>query len=1273
VPLPIRRPAVIVAATLALAIATASAQTAAAPAHPGHAAAPAPAQPQPPMRSWADYWKAVRAHQIASEPDPRVMIKRLTQQPQFHSQFQPEGGPVGNQSFTPYFSGADTTVSFYSTVLWGGLYRQPDCSLDEVLVGNPRQYDALQSIPHYEQYLHTISGLTTTVDKYPNGCDDPGTPPTMQQLAYAGKSASGDFIAAHFDFANPSNLYIPLASTSKLVSEQTYSPAYNIYGVLAADFNGDGKMDLAVSDTSDSAGTIPQISILLGNGDGTFQSPTQITGYNFLGVVAGDFNGDGKVDLEATILKGTGDYQLLFFAGKGNGSFASPVVTDTGSTEKLVTLPAKLTSGGPLDIVAWDVTFSGFNSTATLDLLQNNGSATFTSKPSTFTSSQYNTVSVGDLNNDGKLDLVVNSYSDNAIDVLKGNGDGTFTLQYIYPTVFSPNASVITDLDGDGNADIFIGLSGAGGFGPLVGEGGAGQALLGHGDFTFSTPAQLQPLNSTTTFGESASSLVVADLNGDSKQDLAVLGQNASSPNSAVVNTFLGNGTSALANGSSITFSLSNAAYTPDSLLAVPLNGTSPIDLVVAGLNPANSEGAVQAAINNGSGSFTVNSTLLDLPAPVESIVAADFNGDGKADLAFILNDNNQDAADALYLALGNGDGTFKTPTILNSAIEYGGLVVTADVNNDGKPDLIVIPVTSTNYYSSSALVYLNKGGGSFSSPTSLTSPDGANLYYAVAGNFTGSGHMDLALIGTTDEFDFNTYLFAGNGSGGFTYSSTSSLGPNFVSQAIAVDVNQDGVLDLVANGCCGLATPLVALGKGGGAFYPAQPFNSPTSAAGVQAINLNGDKYPDLVFILSSGASAGGVVPVVNHYANAPNVTKAATTVTVPNPGTYAQGQTVYIYLTVTENSAAGQPAGTVSLLSGSTVLQTATLEGGSAYFSLPTTGYQPGTFNLTVDYSGDNFNLPSSATVPVVIQYLTETTLTVTPPAINYDGTVTLTSHVTRPLGTGNPTGYVEFFYNGGNSVLANVPIVNGVATLNASVKGYPAGQYVLQAGYYGEGTNGIDADSSSPLVNTSIAPEGLTATTTSLALSPNPITYGQKADLIATVAKGTGSGAPTGTVTFFAEFYGTTYNLGTVPLSNGVASASASTAGFGYTGFFILHAIYNGNSSTYTSTSSDLSIYLRPTSYVYFPQATYTVTSGQSLTLTAEVPQESYYPVNGTLTFSANGAKLATVQVTNNQATFTGSTNGLPKGNYTVTATYNGDQYNGTGSGTATVTIQ
>jgi hypothetical protein len=1274
-----RRFAIAAVAMLALALTPAFAQ------HP--TPPPAPGVPPPPPslsetfrgRSWGDLWRAEYA---------RVSAARHNESAAIHGRVagaaasvHHDGGPLGTETYSPYFSGTDTSLGFPDAFsLYAGAKRESNCSLTELIGGFNQngQYAIFQSITSFEKYLHTISGLTTTVDKFPNGCNDPIASGEQYRGVALGQIKNGNYAGASYSYTYDDAVYVGVFSESNgvytNVSNSDYRVGYNVSGIVAADFNGDGYNDMAVLDTSDTGGTSPQISILIANGDGTYKSPVQIpAGIAIFGIVTGDFNGDKKQDIVASAEKSSGDYELLFFAGNGDGTFKSPVATDTGATERLVAQPDDVNGDGKLDIIAWDISSTAEPRVATLDALINNGSASFTPTLSV-TAPNFFPVYAEDINNDGKDDLIYTDTLNNTLVVLQGDGAGHFTYKATYPTVFFPDSSYVSDYDGDGNPDLLVGVGGLYGAAPV--SQGAGEILLGNGDFTFSTPASPQPIASNVTFSSGGpQSFAVADLNGDGKQDLAVVGHTSATPSSIAVTTFLNSYAANLGNGTTVNFTLASGnGY--GIVLAAPLSGSSPNSLVVVGNDSSNSSPAIQAAINNGSGSFTVKSTVLDLPAPVSSIVSADFNGDGKSDLAFILDDSNSDSADALYTARGNGDGTFQAPVILDSAINDGGHVFSADVNGDGKPDLIAIQATSGYSY---VRVYLNQGT-SFAAPVTFSTPDGATLTWVMPADFNGDGKLDLGLIGYSASggpFDANLYVFTGNKTANFTYASTSPLGSGGAATGVAIDMNHDGILDVVVDGCCGAANPAAILGKGGNAFYPPQTFVVPQSAFGVQAINLNADAYPDLVFSLYD-YSAAVIAPLINHYGNAPSTSKAATVITAPTSTTAIQSYNLSLYASVAETSAAGQPSGTVTLSYGSNVLQTQTLSGGEVYFYLPTTGLAAGkTYNLTLAYSGDNFNAPSTASISVLVQYLTDCTLTITPAAIDYDGTVTLTTKVTRPLSSGTPTGNVLIFYNSGNTVLTSLPLVNGVATLTTSVKGYPAGQYVLSALYEGDSDGGfgaVDADSSSPYVNTSIAPKGLTATTTNLTLNPDPITYGQKATLTAAVAPGTGSSVPAGTVTFYAEFYGTTYNLGTVPLNNkGVATAAANTAGFGYYGFFALHAVYNGNSTTYTSTSQTLSIYLRPVSYVYFPQNTYTVTAGQSVTLTAEVPQVTYYPVNGTLTFSAEGVKLATVPVANNQASFTASTAGLAKGTYTVTATYNGDSYNGTGSATATVTLQ
>ena len=362
----------------------------------------------------------------------------------------------------------------------------------------------------------------------------------------------------------------------------SYPVGNNPQGVVAADFNGDGNQDLVVVNSGDPAsGDDGGISILLGNGDGTLQGANNIAvGKNPVFVAVGDLNADSKIDL---LVVSPGDMTvsppqagaISVLLGNGDGTFSagttyslmgqlySLALADFRSNTHLDFVLLWAPSGGQLILTMWpgngDGTFqqgatlalsapistygppvplvADFNgdhipdlaervhvqdltNNASIDVLLGKGDGTFQAPQST-SSECYGTMAVGDVNGDGRIDVVDAGDCDIsptfAISVLLGNGDGTFsadTLVPIYYGGFSESLNALADLNGDGSIDL-VGFNGA------VEPGGLSADLLvnqGNGDGSFQWTlgfAEADPRASVSVTG-----LALADLNNDKAPDL---------------------------------------------------------------------------------------------------------------------------------------------------------------------------------------------------------------------------------------------------------------------------------------------------------------------------------------------------------------------------------------------------------------------------------------------------------------------------------------------------------------------------------------------------------------------------------------------------------------------------------------------------------------------------------------------------------------------------------------------------------------------------------
>jgi hypothetical protein len=845
-------------------------------------------------------------------------------------------------------------------------------------------------------------------------------------------------------------------SSASPIPVTTQIPAcFNTQSIVAGDLNQDNKLDLVVQCETD-------ILVFLGKGDGTFAPPVS---YNFIvGMPSGnpvitqalaplaDLNGDGYPDVVVAGNQTPAVIVVLLNKGKtAPGVLGNSATYPTGfptQTRDFIVDEVEIgdfNGDGKLDVVAGgndNGQSSGSIDEPQVEILYGNGDGTLQAGQKISASFPFATA---DFNNDGFSDIAwvtANSMNPvNSIETLLGapktmvlgptltlpmtqvgaNGleyagkdfpDGNANLALINPVL-----QTVTILRGDGNAGFTIGQSLPG----FVQNMAAASSKDGTNFLVLddSSYVQLEYANPNGSFPgpntqpTSSWGFASADINGDGLTDILYWDGGGN----LVTGLALGNGT----------FSTTNQIADPDAQILIPgdFNGDGKLDAVAiyTGSDPS-AKALLYYYQGNGDGTFRSRNTAVNLQDDaVQTALAADFNGDGKLDLAVVFLSYDQTTLsylNRLDLIAGNGDGTFGAPVVIAKATSASPLQpeLTADLNGDSRPDLVW-----------NNIAFVNNGNGSFKQ-IPLSMANAYNFPLAV-GDLNGDGIPDIVVDDTSAD---PPTVYAGNGDGSFAanpfYTAALSAScPNpFPRLAGIGDVTGDGNSDLLipCSDGSGVQAMAVLIGDGRGGFtldnnsYNFPTFGAPQNGTSFltrlnsNAPALGSDRALDLLTF------AGGATAVLNLSNPIPPIAVSTATSLSATPVSAYENQSI----TLTAKVSGANPTGNISFTTGSNSLGSLAVQHGIA--SVKTSFASAGTYQILASYSGDSSYLPSqSAQVSVVISIppppglsVTGTAVELTPgattsntstitvtPTNGFTGSVTLTASITAsPAGAVN-----------------------------------------------------------------------------------------------------------------------------------------------------------------------------------------------------------------------------------------------------------------------------
>lgn len=705
-----------------------------------------------------------------------------------------------------------------------GILRQPDGTFTgHTFSGTGPNYPKVGSTPNFDRnFLNCSAAAGKSVQSIagrPNfGLDQLGTSarnPLISDFVGDGTSFSG--VGTGRASPNQNQVYIVVANNDATARTRVSVAAGNSpFRQLAADLNGDGRRDIIVLNE----GTFPNpgsLSVLLNNGGGTFAAAvnTNLSGTPATATTI-DFNGDNRPDIAVAMfgLNGAAN-SIQIFLNNGSGAFTAGQSLSGGASGLIA---ADVTGDGRPDLIA------GFSQQVTI--YGGNGDGTFRLPVTVATDFNANSIASGDLNKDGRVDLVTVDRNSMVATVLLGAGNGRYPTQTSYSLGASLDMDMdqilVMDFDGDTHLDIVAGAGHPDALTPAEYDSSI-KVLFNRGDGSFI---------GAPVYKVGATAVIKGDVNGDGKIDILSVASQG-------VRILYGMG------GGSFQKPVTPLNGAANGIAAADWNGDGKLDVAWSSGNN------LRIALGNGNGSFQTPAQM-NFGTGLYGLASGDINGDGRPDLIVGQEGNT---INSIFTLLANANGTFQNPVTV-TACNNPKRVYVSDLNSDSKLDIVAVceGEFGSNANPGGIGVLLGNGNGTFQNVAVL--PSGVNPSNAAMADVTGDGKPELFVSTTLNgNGTYRIAYFANQGNGSFQAAQflATDFGP---SDIVVGDYSGDGKPDLIVAHCCGETDAGFYIGNGGGAFQSEVLFGGAASASLLLSHDLNSDGKLDLITMASGGGA---------------------------------------------------------------------------------------------------------------------------------------------------------------------------------------------------------------------------------------------------------------------------------------------------------------------------------------------------------------------------------------------------------------------------------